>query len=168
MIWIDDETATLDFSSEDARNQCLNLLQNENQNFRAKRTLVDDFCLMGEETTMNIDFEARMEFQRKAQVGRNGCIPNATGECKAAALEYVHHLAEMTNDENLKECYNKTMIGKGSKFTKLSRSRNREMDFLLLHGFKDHMNSIIDIFTKTCQPFWLPNIKMLENYQNFN
>ena len=44
-----------------------------------------------------------MEFQRKAQAGRNGCIPNATGECKAAALEYVHHLAEMTNDENLKE-----------------------------------------------------------------
>ena len=169
-IWIDDETATLDFSSEVVSNQCLNLLQNANQNFHAKRTLVDDFCLMGLESTFWLEWEDRMAFDRKSQVGNNGCIPNATEECKAAALEFFSTLPETIHDENLKECWNQTNFRRGS------RDYHRENDFLLLFlkmivfdtQSKDQMDSTVDIFTKTCQPLWFLNYKLLENNHYFN
>merc|ERR1712179_538115 len=121
-----DETATLDFISEVVSNQCLNLLQNANQNFHAKRTLVDDFCLMGLESAFWLEWEDRIAFDRKSQVRNNGCIPNATEKCKAAALEFFSTLPETIHDENLKECWNQTNFRRGS------RDYHRENDFLLL------------------------------------
>lgn len=147
---IDGEGAHLDFSSEVASNQCLNLLQKANENYHAKRALVDEFCFLGRENMIPvIPMTSSFWEASKSQYGENGCLPNATTECKLALPDYFHSLWDKVIDDDLNKCSNTSMIGTSPRY--------RENDFLFWRVIagtsksKDYLETSIDIVTKSCQ-----------------
>ena len=158
---LDDEKATLTFSSNPVSNQCLNLMQKTNEYYHSKRTTFSALC--GFNYLTNLESmplkeylsgpDAWQSIQNQSQVGITGCRPKATGQCKKVALNYAKTLDDIFNDKDLPTCFNTSMI--------FDQHGQRENDFFILTkqysietppvGGNLNFSQIIDDFKSSCQ-----------------
>ena len=165
---IDDESAALEFSREPVTNSCLNKMQEAQEHFHSIRSKAGKFCgyfewydFIGSE--VYIDYEATRLLRQKSQVNQYGCKPNSTDECKAAFLDYIATLSDLTDNDDLKSCYNPIMIGMGPEdnrfddflvFTRASEYDYKNYDFIdydIIVTMKEYLKPWFEKWEWTCK-----------------
>ena len=126
------ESANLEFSSKSVGNDCLNKMQNAQENFHSKRTKAGKLCgyyrwgkFLGTSERISFDsWDDEKIFRSKSQINGNGCKQNSTEECKVAFRDYISTLSDLADNDDLRSCYNPIRIGVGP-------GDNRFNDFLI-------------------------------------
>ena len=140
-------------------------MQKAQENFHSIRSKAGKMCgyfnwekFIG--TEVYIDYGATRLLRQKSQVNQNGCKPNSTDECKTAFLDYMATLSDLVDNDDLKHCYDPTLISEGPGdnrfddfliFTKDYATDYHNYDYTVSVTMKEYLMSYFEKWESTCK-----------------
>ena len=148
-------------------------MQKAQENFHSKRAQAGKLCGYYSwdkflATSGHIRFDSwddKRVLKSKSQLNQDGCKSNATEGCRVAFLDYISTLSDLSDNEDLKSCYNPSMIPEGPGdnrfndflfFTKAWEYDFTNYDYDVARKnekitLKDHLKPLFDKWTSTCK-----------------